>query len=119
MIKGFERETYELTSYEERMVPAMVLGLQTKIGVENAITNQAMAEGMSKMGYKSSSPRIRKLIHFIRVKKLVRNLVATSKGYYIENEPFKLKEYIYSLEQRIRSIQEIVEALNEEQTEKL
>lgn len=116
MINGFEAETHELTEDELKMVAPMVKGLSTKIGERAAITNDSMLYGMKLQGYKANNARIRKLIHHIRVKRLVPNLVATSKGYYVENDPVKLQSYLDSLDQRIRSIQEVRASYTGQQT---
>jgi len=105
MLTGFEDVTYKLSDYEKKLVQPMVRGLQTKIGEKNAITNKEMVKKMKEAGYKISAPRIRKLIHHIRKEKLVLNLIATSKGYYISTDPKEIENYKKSLKQRIESIQ--------------
>jgi hypothetical protein len=119
MINGFEDQTHELTDAELEMVQPMVAGLVRRVGEHRAITADDMIAGMKLFGYKVTQPRIRKLINFIRVNKLVRNLIATSKGYYVENDPKKLQVYLESLDQRIRSIQEVRNSYDGVQTELL
>lgn len=111
MIKGFERETHELTSDEMRMVAPMVNGLKTKIGVDKAITSQKMIKAMRQAGYKIDGPRLRKIVHFIRVNKLVPNLISTSKGYFIATTQSEIDDYKRSLQQRINSISEILNSI--------
>lgn len=107
MINGFEKETHSLTEKELQLVPLFVAGLITKIGKENAITNPAMVKAMEARGHKIGEPRVRQIIHYIRVYGLVNNLVGTSRGYYVENDPEKLAVYVESLNQRIRSLEEV------------
>lgn len=111
MINNFEDYTQELTDYELTLVPIIVKGLSTKLGKHNAITNEVMTEKMKGAGHKVSTPRMRKIIHHIRVTGLVECLMATSKGYYISNDIEELKEYVNSLHQRADSIQLVAYAL--------
>lgn len=118
-IIGFEEETHELTPGELLMIPAMMRGLKTKIGKKNSVKSHEMIKGMKEFGYILTGARVRKLVHHIRVNELIKNLVATSKGYYIENNPELLADYVESLDQRIRSIQEVRDSYNLPGTEKL
>lgn len=112
MVNGFENETHELTQEELDLVLPFKKGLINKIGVENAIKNQQMIAGFKKQGITLNEARVRKIIHYIRVKRLVPNLIATSKGYYIEKDKAKLAIYVESLDQRIRSIKEVRNSYN-------
>ena len=111
MITGFEKETHELTEKELKILPVIVSGLQKKIGKENAVTNKKMVEGLKKHGIKTSGARLRKIIHYIRIKGLIERLVATSNGYYISNNIDELDNYIESLVQRSESIGLIADQL--------
>lgn len=104
-IKGFEDITFELTPKEENeIVPAMIKALVKKTGKENAVTNQQMIEGLKSWGLKTTAPRIRKMIQYIRITGQVERLMATSKGYYISNNKEELEVYIESLVQRADAI---------------
>ena len=108
MINGFKTQTQELSEYERREVlPRVIKGLKTKVGVENAVTNKTMVEGLKKLGIKTSGPRMRKIIHEIRITGEIPYLIATSKGYYITRDKSELLNYIESLEQRAASIRAI------------
>lgn len=48
--------------------------------------------------------RIRKIINYIRVNKLIVNLLATSKGYFISNDFEEINKYKESLIARANSI---------------
>ena len=115
MINGFERETHELTDYEKKLVTPIVNGLKTKIGVANAITNKEMVAKMKAVGYKINEARIRKIINYIRTKKLLLNLISSSKGYWIENDHKRIKEYIQSLDQRINEIKRVRDSFIEKE----
>lgn len=112
MITLFEEITYELTEYEkDKLVPIIVKGLSKKHGKKNAITNKKMCEALTKIGYDINGPRLRKIIHHIRVEQLLVGLCSNSKGYYITNSLEELGEYVVSLAQRIRSQQEIYKSM--------
>lgn len=113
MIIGFERETHELTPYEEeKILPLVVSGLSKRIGKSKAITNAEMVERLKAHGYKASGPRIRKVIHHIRITGAVKCLMATSKGYYVSNDRKELQDYVDSLHQRADSILQIAKQID-------
>jgi hypothetical protein len=108
MINGFAQQTHELTDIEiNRMLPGMVKRLKTKIGKNNAVTNNEIVAAFKSIGVKTGGPRIRKIINYIRMQGLVPNLIATSSGYYVASDRAELEDYIESLEQRISSITDV------------
>tara|TARA_R100000951_G_scaffold116523_2_gene128779 strand:- start:1422 stop:1769 length:348 start_codon:yes stop_codon:yes gene_type:complete len=106
MIYGFKKETEPLNDYErDILLPAIVKGLQTKIGKHNAITNIKMIKALHVHGYKSlSEPRIRKIINFIRIQGLIINLIASNKGYWIEENINERRKYVKGVKQRAESM---------------
>ena len=112
-IKGFENITFELTPKEQNeIVPAMVKALEKKVGKENAVTNKQMIDGLKTWNLKTNAPRIRKMIQYIRITGTIERLIATSKGYYISNDPKELINYIESLNQRADSISLLAKQLD-------
>ncbi len=108
MIKNFEDQTEELNSYElSKLVPAMVNGLKTKIGKNNAIKNADMVKAMKRAGYSITDVKVRKIINHIRNNALVPCLIATSKGYYVGDSLQELEDYITSLAQREKAIKDV------------
>lgn len=106
MITNFEDYTYNFTELEEKtIIPILVKVLQVRVGKKNAIKNPYMVAKLAEMGHKTSEPRIRKMIHYIRNSGLVVLLMATQKGYYISRDKEEIKTYIETLHQRIDSIQ--------------
>ena len=84
---GFEEQTQPLTAWEQHnLLPVMLAGLRTKVGQDNAVTSGQIIKALKAepFNFKVNGPRVRKVINYIRLNGLVRNLVATSKGYYIE-----------------------------------
>lgn len=118
MIKNFEKETSPLTEYErEELVPAVVKGLEGHVGKQLAVTNQNFIRKWMK-GYKVNSIRLRKVINHIRVKGLLKGLMATSRGYYIAESREELEVYIESLKGREDAIRKLRQSIKR-QMEKL
>lgn len=111
MINGFKKETCELTKEELKILELVCKSLAVKIGASKTVTNKKMVEGLANYGIKTSAPRIRKIINYIRVNGLVNNLIATSKGYYVAETKDEILNYIQSLEQRENSIRSVRLAL--------
>ena len=114
MILGFEHETEPLTEYESTtLLPAIIKGLENKVGKENAITNHRMIAGLRTHGYKGlSEVRIRKIINHIRVKGIIRNLIASNKGYWIESNRDERIRYITSVKQRAQAMIAILNSID-------
>lgn len=56
MIKGFEKETAELSDYENRvLLPALYHGMITKLGKENAISSTEAIKALKHHGSKRES----------------------------------------------------------------
>ena len=112
MIEGFEDHTQPLTDYErDILLPVIVKGLNRKVGENNSITSKEIIRRLSGLGYKISGARLRKIVNHIRIKGLIKCLMASSKGYWIESDAQKVMDYILSLEQRAESIQNVAESL--------
>ena len=110
MINGFEEETSPLTEEEMKLVPKFVNSFNSKIGESMAINSAEIEYKFRILGVKITGPRIRKIVNYIRLNRLVKNLIATSKGYYIEDNPEKLKKYVESLRQRASAIQAVADS---------
>jgi len=104
MINGFYKETHPLTTEELALVTLFVETLSLHVGEERAVTSSEIVVTLKSYGVSIQPPRIRKLIHHIRVNKLIKNLVATSNGYYIETDPKKISDYSESLKMRAAAI---------------
>ena len=112
MIQGFEDHTQPLTDYErDILLPVIIKGLNRKIGENNAITSKEIIRKLLDLGYQISGARLRKIVNHIRIKGLIKCLMASSKGYWIEDDKQKIMNYIISLEQRAESIQNVAESL--------
>lgn len=107
MINNFEEQTKPLNDSEERAIPYLVRLLKR----ENVLTSGRIIEYLKrKMRVDFAGPSIRKMIHHIRVKGLVPNLLASGKGYFVENDPKKVKSYITRLRHRVAAINEVADS---------
>lgn len=105
MIHGFNEQTKELTHEEFKISGFVIKGLLSKIGKSNAITSDQMIAGLKEnCNIDINGARLRKIINYIRTSGRVKNLVATSKGYYIEDNQEEIDKYVESLYQRSEAI---------------
>ncbi len=111
MLFGFEVETAELNAYEkDTLLPMILAGLGIKKGVEMAVTNKQICERMTSRGYPISGARVRKIIHYIRVKRLLPFLCASSKGYWIEPDLERYMQWIGSMVGRNQAIALVIKS---------
>jgi len=115
MIINFEDFTHDLTEYEKRsLLPIMVRSLRAKIGRHSAITNKKIVAALTSQGLKVGEARVRKIINYIRIRGIVTNLIATSKGYYVSSEEEEISRYVESLRQRAGAIQAIADTFGKQ-----
>lgn len=113
MVENFEEQTHELTEYETKiLLPAMLKGFKTKIGEANAVTSTEIVSSLKQRGFKVDPARVRKVVNHIRINNLIFNLIATSKGYYIAQNPGECKSFIRSLDQRANAIISVRDAMS-------
>ena len=104
MIINWEKYTHEMTNKEKLMVPRVIQGIVKRIGKKNAITNARICQQLTKEGHKVSGPRLRKIFNFIRSEAIVKNIVATSDGYFIATTQEEINDYIESIYARSNAI---------------
>ena len=75
-----------------------------------------MIKGLKRLNIKTSPARIRKMINIIRNYGIIKQLISTSKGYYIAKTSKEVEEYVESLRQRARSIDELANSLEKQIT---
>lgn len=108
MIKGFEDETKPLTEYEEAiLLPLFVKALSKRIGRDNAITKGEIVDPLKKLNYKISEVRVRKIINHIRIKGIIKGLVASYEGYYVATSDKELADFEESLLGRENAIRAV------------
>lgn len=133
MVTGFEYITSELTPFEEEIILPLIVNKWEKKQVGAVVSMKEMIEGVNKFcktngvhkyrklksgkitidkyPYTTTGPRMRKIIHYIRVKNLVKNLIATSDGYYKTQDLKEIENYIKSCRERANSFLEIANAM--------
>jgi len=108
MVVTFEEITQELNKYEkEILLPVIIRGLNTKIGVGSRITNGQMVRALKadkEMKYKVDDVRVRRVINYIRNNDLVLYLVSTSKGYYRATKRKEVEDWMESQLHRAMAI---------------
>lgn len=112
MLKGFEQQTSPLNEYElGTLLPLIIRGLQTKIGVTRVIPGSTIIRKMKALGYKLDGPRLRKIINHIRNNDIIPGLVSNSNGYYVATSADEIDDCISSLQGRVDAIQSNIDAL--------
>lgn len=135
MVTGFEHITNELTAFErEKIVPIIVKSWKRRdpsskqiitmkemikktndfCKKENIRSYRVLKKGSIKTSTKCyiiNGPRMRKVIHYIRVKGLIIDLIATSNGYFRSNDANEIANFIKSCRQRANSFNEVARAM--------
>lgn len=113
MIEGFDDHTAPLNSLEMKCCNIIAESFRKwYVGKEKAVTSSKIQKGMLETFHIAiDCARIRKIISHIRCAGIIPNLMASSKGYYIEHDKDKLKEYVGSLRSRARSINNVADSI--------
>lgn len=110
MIEGFDLHTAPLSDYEKQMAIVIANGLKNKVGKEMAVTSSHIIDKMKGAGWEISGSRLRKIINYIRINGMVRNLVSNSKGYYRTLKQKEVDKYVISLHQRAEAIRAVADS---------
>ena len=122
MITTFENYTNELTEFEKQQILPIIVKAWQRRSYDEYITMKQMIRAtnafLASKGIKNgkkiakvNGPRMRKIIHYIRVNGLVDNLIADSKGYFKTKDFDKLQAFVDSLYQRANSFREVASAI--------
>jgi len=124
MITTFEDITYELTFLErQHLLPLVVERWRRRSARDPKITMKEMVDSTNtllqrldldvktKKALKATGPRMRKIIHCIRVENLVPRLIANSKGYFIAENDEQILKFINSCKERANSFIETATAM--------
>jgi hypothetical protein len=71
------------------------------------LRNSLLKNNMVKVHYRS----FQKLIHYIRVNGLIKNLIAGSHGYYISNSAVEVINYLRVIKSRIKELHDVRKAI--------
>lgn len=111
MIKGFDNETAPLNEYEERTLLPIIANWLKQTNKLRPIINKKATMYLNNKGYKINEARFRKIVNAIRMRDIVSNVVATSKGYYVSSDAEEVAAYIQSLRDRAGAINAMADAL--------
>lgn len=102
------------TSFEDKnvVVPLLAKRLRTANRKKQAMTNEHLRNSMLKHHLiKIPAPKMRSLLHYIRVNGIVRNVIASNSGYYVSKSKEETQSYIKTLDSRIKEINELKTAV--------
>ena len=109
MITNFESYTIDITDEEVAMADLLIKSLH-KHPPGTIWTSSQIIAGFRRNGYQCTSPRVRKIVAYIRSKSIA-PLLASSNGYYLSKDSLEIKKHIKSLQQRIAGIQIAIDGL--------
>jgi len=117
MIIGFEKQTAEVTVEEMEIATSWAAAFKARLQKGKGPITAAKIAVLYKdrTGKEVSGARARKIINYIRTSGMAPNLLANSNGYYMSDDPQDINAYICSLDQRIRAITAVREALIDQQ----
>ena len=105
MIPGFEEYTVDVTDGDIEAINLIVRGLEIRIGVSNAITNESMRSSLyANCRVNIGSAKMRKYIQYIRAYSLVPMLCASSKGYWVAKDKEEWIKYREGFRSRVNSM---------------
>jgi hypothetical protein len=103
----------ELTQQEiNTIVPIIIKGLSNKIGSENAVNKTRIKNRLNSLNIQISETKIKSIINYIRVNKLIVNLIADNKGYYVSNDQQEINKFRQSLIDTANNIFKLAESYN-------
>jgi len=108
MVNGFEIETSALSENELKIYVPLIVKTLKLTSDTLPVKNHELRNFLKyQFNVTITESRIRAMIHHIRIKKLVKNVLATSDGYFVSSDATKIMNYVESLKQRENSIREI------------
>jgi hypothetical protein len=116
MIENFENHTEDLTTEEMRLIPKILECF------EDINYKHFCAELVSEMvffnhSFEIPAIKVRQLMSKIRKMKIVwggKILIGTGRGYHFTKDVAEIESYVRSLEQRIASINKLIEVAKEQ-----
>ena len=102
-----------LSPYElNQLLPRMIRGFSNRVGEKHAIKSTEIVQVMKAEGYNVTDASVRTIVRYIRQKHLLPCLASSSSsGYWIENDPNKLKICITRLRHRAQEALASADAL--------
>lgn len=115
MITNFEEITQELSDVEMEVLPLVISGFRNH-KEDDPIKAPDIVKSLDRYFYlkdidvRMTEVRLRKFVNYIRTKSLL-PLIATSKGYFVTEDPQVLRKQIRSLHERANSIKDCAHGL--------
>jgi hypothetical protein len=105
-------EFLPLSDRELELVPLFIKSLVTKVGRPLAVSESEIIDHLKDLNVKISVNSVRRIIHHVRIKGLVKRLIASPWGYYIEPDIGELSSYIKQLRQRREALDKVISILD-------
>lgn len=80
-------------------------------GRAKAITAASMAKKLRAEGLDTSTARVRKMVNYLRLTGIVRNVVETSRGYTVARNAVELKRYLDQVVAQLNALEAVKQAL--------
>ena len=91
----------KVSNSEMKYVQTLVKFLAKRKGQHKAVSNGDIQEFLyTKFEIEVAATSIRRYINYIRINKLVNNLIACGDGYYVATTPEQVSAYVQSLQHR-------------------
>jgi len=101
MLQTFEQETRPLSEHEKAMLPDVADLVETTIQTGRPISSKEIIRRLKEEhNWKTSGPRLRKVIHVLRTSGEVPGLIATGGGYLVATSEKQLLDYEATLKGR-------------------
>lgn len=102
----------KIAKYQKDAAPLVKQLLQGCNGVQNAMSSKRIIEEIKEKGINlRDSCGVRKVIQYLRIEDSMINLVSNNRGYYIELDPVKLKEYAEGMRARAQPMIEVAKLI--------
>ena len=100
-MQTFEQETRPLSEHEKAMLPDVADLVETTILTGRPISSKEIIRSLNEEhNWKTSGPRLRKVIHVLRTSGEVPGLIATGGGYLVATSEKQLLDYEATLKGR-------------------
>jgi hypothetical protein len=86
-----------LTKEDIKFLPTLAAFLRERKGIVNAVKNRQIMAMFPMVFSGISRSRLTAMIHEIRVRKMVKNLIGSPNGFYITRDKTRVKEYVETL----------------------
>jgi hypothetical protein len=110
MVKGFEKQTKDLTPDDLKLIDLLLKGFRNHIGKEKTITSSEIVKSLKAKGFKIDASRLRKYVNYIRCNSMA-PICSNSTGYWWSINKNEISDEIISLNQRAAGIKKAAEGL--------